>query len=112
MCLFASLIYSQKDINNAVLPTLKLEEKSANVTSNNTSITLDNLQGTFQFLITKADHKVMLYADLANLIETSRLENEDVYLKQDEFVTLFIPSKLKVASDGFIKLDLFLYPNN
>lgn len=111
-CLVATISYSQKDLNNAVLPSLKLEEKPANVTSVNSPKTLENLQGTFQYQISKADHMVMLFDDLANLIESSRLENEDVYLKQDEYVTLFIPSKSKISSDGFKKLDLYLYPNN
>lgn len=102
---------AQKDKNIQPLPSLHLEVSSENESHKSVS-DLEKINGTFQFQITKNDHKVLLYKDLASEIESSRLENEDVYRSIDEFVTLFIPSKSKIVSSDFSKLEMFLYPTN
>lgn len=108
--LFVNFCLSQKDQKG--LPTLTLEKNSSQNINETKNDYLKLIEGEFQFQISKNDHKVMLYPDLLTLIQNSRLENEDVYLIQDEFVTIFIPSKTKINSDQFSKLEMFLYTNN
>lgn len=96
---------SQKNLNNQ--PGLVLEHNSI---SQEQKDPLKEIEGSFQFQISKIDHKVMLYPDLASFIEFSRKEEEDVFIRIDEFVTLYIPATKKVKMFGFVYLPMFYYP--
>lgn len=97
-------VYSQKNLNSE--PGLTLEPSSE---KKETKDLLKELEGSFQFQISKDDHKVMLYPDLANFIESSRKEEEDVFITLDEYVTLYIPSIKKIGSTDFVSLPMFYY---
>lgn len=67
--------------------------------------------GTYQFLITKANYRPLITQDLFDRIQQGRKEYEDVQLVIDEHITLFLPSKNKINSSGFVPLEKYKYLN-
>lgn len=70
---------------------------------------LTELEGTYQFQITKTDYKPVLSIELLENIKNSRTEDQDIYLTIDEFTKLFIPSKSSMEVNNFKKLERIIY---
>lgn len=70
---------------------------------------LKELEGTYQFQITKSDYKPVLSVELLENIKNSRTENQDIYLTIDEFTKLFIPSRSSMGLNNFEKLERIIY---
>lgn len=68
-------------------------------------------EGTYQFLLSKQDYKPLFTKELIDRIQQSRRENEDVELILDEYITLFLPSKNRIHSPGFVPLEPYKYLN-
>ena len=98
--------FGQKDLND--YRTLTLEPASESH-QNKYNQLVDELDGTFQFQIEKENYKPLLSAELLTQIKNSRKASEDVMLKLDEYMTIFIPSEDKITSDNFIHLDRIQY---
>lgn len=72
----------------------------------------EELEGTFQFQITKEDYKPLLSYDLLSQINAARTAETDVYIPVDPFIKIFVPSKKVINSLDFKKLDIILYNLN
>lgn len=70
---------------------------------------LTELEGTYQFQITKLDYKPVLSTELLENIKSSRTEDQDIYLTIDEYTKLFIPSKSSMELNNFEKLERIIY---
>ncbi len=70
------------------------------------------LEGTFQFQITKEDYKPLLSYDLLSQINAARTTDNDVYMFVDSFIKIFVPSKKTINSLDFKKLDVIKYNLN
>jgi len=62
------------------------------------------VEGTFQFIVKSIEHKVLRNEDFEFMIESNRKETEDVFMKLDDEVVLFIPSRLNINQPGYQKL--------
>ncbi|NRA11611.1 MAG: hypothetical protein HRT57_06630, partial [Crocinitomicaceae bacterium] len=67
------------------------------------------LKGTYQVQMIRTDRAAVISLSTLELVKNGRLAGEDVYLKLDEFTTIFVPSEQKVNQSGFIPLSLSKY---
>ena len=63
-----------------------------------------DLTGTFQFQVKSLEHKVLRNEDFEFMVESNRKETEDVYIRLDDDVVLYIPSRQKIQQPGYQRL--------
>lgn len=68
--------------------------------------------GTFQIIVEYSKTKFVYTDDFLINVEANRKLDEDVTLVLSEKVKVFIPSKNKIASKNFVKLEEYLYITN
>ena len=64
------------------------------------------LEGTFQVLIHGEESSVLITEELLNFISNERRESEDVTLSFNSNISLYIPSRQRVLSSSYTKLNL------
>jgi hypothetical protein len=69
------------------------------------------MEGSFQFQISKPDYSPVVSLELLDRIQKSRLENENSTIVLDQYITILIVSKSKMESSGFQKLENIIYVN-
>lgn len=99
--------HENKVKTNSVEQAISADSQSSEKTKLNTL--LSELEGTYQFQITKSDYKPVLSIELLENIKNSRTENQDIYLTIDEFTKLFIPSRSSMGLNNFEKLERIIY---
>ena len=73
---------------------------------------LKELEGTYQFQINKPEYKPLFSLELLERIQSSRNEEEVVYIDIDQFTKIIIPSKKDIESSSFQKLEAIIYKIN
>lgn len=112
---FTGLSYGQKNIN-LIQGEIPLNLNEMNRTSvqqlKSTTSVKDlflSIKGVYQIQVTEIGYKAMLSKPLYELIQNSRLKNDDVYLILDSKSTLYLPSFNKLESVNFKRLKSSIY---
>lgn len=107
---FSQTLFAQREYK---AKTNSVEQTTASDSPGSEKAKLNNLltelEGSYQFQITKLDYKPVLSVELLENIKNSRTEGQDIYLDIDEYTKLFIPSKSTMNSNNFKKLERIIY---
>lgn len=69
------------------------------------------MEGSYQFQISKPDYSPVVSLELLDRIQKSRLENENSTIVLDQYISILVVSKSKMTSIGFQKLENLIYVN-